>query len=434
MSKANEKDVNEKASEESSFSVNKSLWRNIYVLSVTMGMMILFFGWNNFLNLYIRDLGASTFEIGIFLAVTTSAHALSCILFARISDRRGRKPFVIVGTFLTGVAYTSFILFNSWVLLMIPVFIQQLLHAAYVNPMQVMMAESVPSDRRGTANGVFQTIGGGFNILAPLLAAFLIIYFAGPVPEHLRYLISLPYLFVISGAVMMTVTAIRWLMLRETYEPVSVSANTPEESITGNPKARGNLDDSYQPEQALGFRSKSILGLYGFIILASLILASINAFMAIYLDEELGFTVVELGIWISFSIGVNTIAQIPTGRIVDKYSKRNLLLLAVPFYLLGIILFIRASDLVDVLLSQIPFSVGNALRFNTEFAMIAAFSPRDKRSTGFALQYAIFDISFIFGPLIGGFLYGISPFLPFAFVLILSAPTLLFGVLFLRNP
>ncbi|MFX1362749.1 MAG: MFS transporter, partial [Promethearchaeota archaeon] len=297
MSKANEKDIEKEALNESSAGFDKNLWRNIYVLSVTMGMMILFFGWNSFLNLYIRDLGASYFEIGIFVAVTTSAHAMSCIIFARVSDRKGRKPFVIIGTFLTGFAYASFILFNSWVLLMIPVFIQQLLHAAYVNPMQAMMSESIPSDKRATASGLFQAIGGVFNFVAPLLAAFLMVYFAGPVPEHLRIVTSLPYLFVISGAVMMAVTAIRWLMLRETYNPGSLSTNNPEKSGKGNPKVLGDLGGDHRPEQALGFRSKPILGLYGFIILASLILASITAFMAIYFDEQLGFADAEIAIW-----------------------------------------------------------------------------------------------------------------------------------------
>ncbi len=434
MSKADEEDIEKEALDKRSTGFDERLKRNIYVLSITMGMMILFFGWNNFFPLYIIDLGANEVEVGIFYAIVSFAHALSAILFSRISDGRGRKPFVIAGTFSAGVAYASFILFKSWILLIIPFFIQQLLHAAYINPMQAMMAESAPSDRRGTASGVFSTLGGVFNIMAPILATSLIFYFAGSVSEDLRYLTGMPYLFLICGGVMMMVTFARWVLLRETYKSTPDLSDTSGEAIAGNPGARNNPGIEGDSGTGQSLRSKAVFGLYSFIVLASFMLATINYYLVVFLKKELLIPDFQIGIWASVAIGANTIAQIPTGKLVDKYSKKMLLLVAVILYVIAILLFLNASDFSGAILAQIPFSVGNALIFNTEFAMVAAYSPSRSMSTAYSIQTAIFDITFIPGPVLGGLLYSISPFFPFMFILIMALPTFIVGILFVRDP
>ena len=75
-----------------------------------------------------------------------------------------------------------------------------------------------------------------------------------------------------------------------------------------------------------------------------------------------------------------------TGRLVDKYNKKMLLLIAVIFYTIGILLFLSASDFLGAILAQIPFSVGNAMIFNAEFAMLAAYSSSRDRSTAYSIQ------------------------------------------------
>lgn len=233
---------------------------------------------------------------------------------------------------------------------------------------------------------------------------------------------------------MMMMTFGRWFLLRETYKSTPDSSGITGLAVTDNPEVRNNPGNEVYFEEGQSLRSKAVLGLYSFIVLASFMLATINYHLAIFLDEELLLTNFQIGIWYSISIGANTIAQIPTGRLVDKYSKKILLLVAIAFYVTGIILFLNASDFLGAILAQIPFSVGNALIFNTEFAMLAAYSTSRSRSTAYSIQTAIFDITFIPGPVLGGLLFSVSPLFPFMFILILAIPTFIVGVLFVRNP
>lgn len=149
---------------EASGGFDAKLYRNVYVLSLTMGAMLLFFGWQGYLPLYIGALGADPTEIGLFFMVATLAHALSGIPLSRISDRSGRKKFVVAGTMLMGFAYLSYYLFGSWsllmiptwVLLMIPMFIEQLLHAAYINPMTALLSSRLRPTREVEQTACFR--------------------------------------------------------------------------------------------------------------------------------------------------------------------------------------------------------------------------------------------------------------------------------------
>jgi MFS family permease len=92
---------------------DKRLLRNVYVLSITMGVMILFFGWQQFQSLYVYSLGATVIQVGIFYSVASLAHALSGIPAGLVSDRHGRKKFVIAGTFMNGFVYIGYALCNT---------------------------------------------------------------------------------------------------------------------------------------------------------------------------------------------------------------------------------------------------------------------------------------------------------------------------------
>jgi MFS family permease len=58
-----------------------------------------------FLPLRARSLGASDFEVGLIVASYGMAYFISCLLFGRESDFRGRMPFIRYGLILAAVAY-----------------------------------------------------------------------------------------------------------------------------------------------------------------------------------------------------------------------------------------------------------------------------------------------------------------------------------------
>jgi MFS family permease len=98
------------------------------------------------------------------------------------------------------------------------------------------------------------------------------------------------------------------------------------------------------------------------------------------------------------------------------------------------VLFIRATNFAEFILAQIPLSISGTLAYNTEFTMLAGYASCKNRSTAFSLQTAINDMAGIPGPLIGGFLFSVSPRNPFILGLTLTIPAFLIGLLLVREP
>lgn len=215
MSKPDAKpDSLEKISRPQASGYDKRLLRNVYVLSLTMGVMTLFFGWQSYQSLYVYyGLGATALQVGIFFSVASLAHALSGVPASMISDKRGRKSFIVAGTFINGFVYISYALCNTWVLLMFPLFIQNLIHAAYINPMNALLAESAPPERRGVANGSFQAIAGVISFFAPLLAMVVILQFGKNLADPATLRVAMPYLFFMCGATVAVMAVARGLAL-----------------------------------------------------------------------------------------------------------------------------------------------------------------------------------------------------------------------------
>jgi MFS family permease len=416
---------------------DRRLMRNVYVLSITMGIMTLLLGWqSNLFSIYIYNgLGATPLEVGIFFSVASFAHALSGFPASLVSDKRGRKKFVIAGTFINGFVYMSYALCNTWILLMIPLFIYNLTHAAYINPMFAMLAESAPPKKRGIAFGSFQTISGVISLFAPVLAVIIILQFGEDQSSALR--IAMPYLFLMAGVTVLAMAMARGLALRETHIPIP---GFPQAYDTGRiSEATGvqPLSDKRESSQECdspGLRSRSVIGFYAFVSLAAISFAVIGYFIPIYGMGVLGFTLLQIGILTSIGSGVSTLVQIPTGRLADSSKKKIMLIISVLLYALAIELFLRATDFNEFILAQIPYSAAGTLLFNTEFTMISSYSARRNRSTAFSIQTAINDIASIPWPFVGGLLFSISPQLPFMFSLAIAVPVFVVCALFVHEP
>jgi MFS family permease len=414
---------------------DKRLLRNVYVLSITMGIMTLFFGWQQFQSLYVYSLGATYFQVGIFFSIASLAHALSGIPASLVSDKRGRKKFVVAGTFINGFVYMGYALCNTWFLLMIPLFIQNLIHAAYINPMNALLAESAPPEKRGIANGAFQAIAGVISFFAPLIAMVVILHFGQDLEPTLP--VAMPYLFMLCGASVVMMAVARGLALRETYirlplPPKGLHLEGTSEGIRVETLSDGGgRSNDCEPQ---GLRSRSVVGFYLFVSIGAVIFAVVSYFIPIYGAIIFNPGIAGIATLFAVSAGVSTLVQLPTGRLADSSKKKMMLLISVLLSALGLVLYLRATNFGEFVLAQIPFSAAGALLYNTEFTMIACYSTRRNRSTAFSIQTAINDIASIPWPFVGGLLFSVSPVLLFTFSLIVTVPAFFVGVLFVHEP
>jgi len=122
------------------------------------------------LPLYAESLGASGFWLGVIFAGYPLARILTTPIFGRLSDRRGRKPFISIGLLAYGIISFGFI----WVNTVSQLVLLRLLHGiagALILPIaQAYVGDISPPGEEGKwmgyANAAFFS---GFGVLVSFL-------------------------------------------------------------------------------------------------------------------------------------------------------------------------------------------------------------------------------------------------------------------------
>lgn len=109
------------------------------------------------LPFYAVRYGASAFTVGLLVSAFSIAQLLSAPGWGRLSDRVGRRPALLAGLVISGLAYITFAFADSVELLLISRLIQGL-GGGTIGVVQAYIADSTGSEQRTRAIGWFTTI------------------------------------------------------------------------------------------------------------------------------------------------------------------------------------------------------------------------------------------------------------------------------------
>lgn len=169
-------------------------------------------GWANFgvrnaiLPLFAAAvIGSQPWVAGMALAVFAAGNAAGLAIAGRRSDRMGRKPFILAGLVVSGVA-TAVTGLAQGLLALVVVSVVAGVGAGALNPaQQASLADVVGRERNGgPALAAFQMSQDLGSILGPILAGLLV--------DHGSYSLA----FGITGAITL-LAAVPWLGARETH-------------------------------------------------------------------------------------------------------------------------------------------------------------------------------------------------------------------------
>jgi MFS family permease len=169
------------------------------------------FGFTSFLNdtasemaywvlpAFLASLGAGPAQLGLIEGIAESVASFAKLFSGYLTDRIDRrKPVVVAGYIAANAVKPLIALATSWVHILLIRFTDRLAKGVRGAPRDVMVAESVPKNRLGSAYGLIQSMDSAGAILGPLAALILLsrfgirsVFWAAAVPGALCILVAL---------------------------------------------------------------------------------------------------------------------------------------------------------------------------------------------------------------------------------------------------
>ena len=148
---------------------------------------------------FLASLGAGPAQLGLIEGLAESIASFAKLFSGYLTDRiERRKPVVVAGYFAANAVKPLLALATAWWHILLIRFTDRLAKGVRGAPRDVIVAESVPKNRLGSAYGLIQSMDSAGAIAGPLVALFLLgrfgirsVFWAAAIPGALCVLVAL---------------------------------------------------------------------------------------------------------------------------------------------------------------------------------------------------------------------------------------------------
>jgi DHA1 family multidrug resistance protein-like MFS transporter len=363
--------------------------KNVWILSFTLALIMLGFGMViPIFPFYIESMGASGSELGLLIAISPFMQLVFAPIWGEVSDRKGRKPVLIIGVLGYGISMLLFGLATQLWMLFAARGVGAILSAATLPTTYAYIGDSTSEDDRGGGMGILGAAIGLGMVLGPGLGGWLA---AGS--------LSTPF-FITAGLAVITLLCI-WLFL-------------PESLPAGDRRgSKLKMAPAAQIRQ-LGHALLSPIGILLFMaFLVSFGLTNFQAIFGFYALKKFGYDTEQVG-WILTGVGV--VSAVTQGALTGPLTKRwgeasvikvTLLLSSVSF---GTLLL--ANSFLTVLLTTCFFTLPNALLRPAVISLTSKHATT-KQGVSMGLNNSFTSLGRIIGPIWAGYAFDINVHYPY---------------------
>ena len=268
--------------------------RNIWTMSFTTAIFVVgIYSWNRLVPIYLRELGATDFQVSLAFACMSIASGLFQFVGGIGADRFGRKPLVVIPTFTAGMLYILGGFQQHWLAFVLILTLINVSSSIQSPGFVSIMAEAVEPRKRGSAFGFFQFFIGLSLALGPAI-----------------------------GAVILPVTPIPWL----------VSATGVIAIFMGIWRHRGLTETRQLDNSRKRFDYREIFrGRLLMLLLISTCFTSISnltiygPFVSLYSADILHFTKKEINLFFAVGPFVAMVVSLIAGKLIERWGARKVL-------------------------------------------------------------------------------------------------------------
>lgn len=369
-------------------------------------------------SLYVLKLGATETILGMIGLFSFLALASMQFPGGYLADKFGRKWIVSTMTFGVALSYVFYAVAPSWHFILVGAILMSFFNSIYQPALMAMIADSVPSERRGMGFSIIMLITSASTTPGPFVAGVL--YNSFGLVNGMRVGYGIVVVFFLVAAFL------RLSRLEETI----VTAQKPKlsELFQSFPIA---LKESVNVWKKIPRAMFFLFISFAFMIFG---IAMVQLFFVVYAVEEL---LIDEAVWplVLTALFITMIAlSIPIGKLVDKTNRKIPILGSYAAFGISMWLFVN-GDLARLFLSLVLLGVGQVMLNSAFSALQADLTPREDRGKVSGFTNFSNHILMAVGSLTGGVLYEhISPQLPFYLATLFIAPSFIVTLTLVHEP
>lgn len=350
------------------------------------------------LPFYVESFHVSGIVVTSLFAVFALFSFFSAPILGAISDRKGRRPVLLISLASSAVGWLIFAFSNT----IFGLFLGRIIDgsaAGNISTAQNYLVDIAKDQKERTKNlGLIGAVFGVSFILGPLIGGIL-------------SSVSMKLPFIVVGIMALINTILAYFFLPETHHERSTK------KLSLNP---------FSPI-IKALKNKNILPLYVSWLFFGIAISLNQSIFALYIGKVFSWTVIASGLLMALIGVIISINQaFAIRKIWLKYFKESFLMVwtFIPFavgYLVMAMPFKFAF-----IFGLIVTAFGQSLMRVIMTSQIIGFSDKSEQGENMGILASLMSLSMILGPLLGGFTYEAHPNLPFIFSGIILFITFIF--------
>lgn len=385
-----------------------ALERNIVVFALSNVILLAgFFAYTNFLPKFYEALGASTVIVGLLFTLEGGIQQIAHLIGGYWSDRYGRKKIYLL-SFLGALAFLIFYFTPSWIFLIPAVLLIGFTDGIGGTAGSTIVTESVHRKKRATGWSVLQSMGS-FTVFAVAPLGGLLI-------ERFGIILGFKIGLLVAMATSLIAFVFISVLLKETLKrKISKKANI-------------NLNDG------INFLIRLPRKIKFYFLFASLLFfgnSLVQPFIIFYALDVVKITALEFGILVSIITGVSAASVVVGGKLSDMKGRKHVLLASVFLIVIETLIFLLSKNFTHLVIFAVISGLAT-IGFSSLIPYAADNVKTGARAKTLGLTNFVLMLSSTPAPLVGGWLYSLSPVIPFLALIAISTVTFLVGLKFLK--